>query len=260
MYNISRYYYMTDRIVEDKIYFTNDLHDKTLQELIGFNLSDTNSLNSKINSLEYKKYFAIPKSQVIHLSTTYPGLLIGSGYSHPALTGEDDKIDSDYQLGFFFDHTTGMPVIPGSSVKGKLKSVFPKNKNDVYYESKLNYIKSILEEKNISIPNLESDWKEIFFERKQVFFDAYITKAPSKLFEDDYITPHPRLFGNPTPLKFLKIAPEVQFTFQFRLKEYSLEKPIIDAGQIKEIFKQIILDFGMGAKTNVGYGNFKEVK
>ncbi|MDZ7743476.1 MAG: RAMP superfamily CRISPR-associated protein [Bacteroidota bacterium] len=42
------------------------------------------------------------------------------------------------ELGFFFDHTTGLPMIPGSSVKGSLRSAFMKDKGG--------YVKSILKE------------------------------------------------------------------------------------------------------------------
>jgi len=50
-------------------------------------------------------------------------LLVGSGYNHPKLDG-----DEDYQLGFFFDHTTGMPLIPSSSIKGVIRSLFTEEK------------------------------------------------------------------------------------------------------------------------------------
>jgi len=53
------------------------------------------------------------------LETSYPGLLIGTGYSHQSGAKET------HILGFFFDHTTGMPVIPGSSIKGAIRAVFP---------------------------------------------------------------------------------------------------------------------------------------
>lgn len=53
------------------------------------------------------------------LETTYPGLLIGTGYSHETGTA------GEFKLGFYFDHTSGLPVIPGSSIKGILRSAFP---------------------------------------------------------------------------------------------------------------------------------------
>lgn len=57
----------------------------------------------------------------LRLFTTYPGLLVGSGYSF----GTGVKEGNELKLGFYFDHTTGMPLIPGSSVKGLLRSAFP---------------------------------------------------------------------------------------------------------------------------------------
>src|SRR5690554_3416875 len=50
------------------------------------------------------------------LYTTYPGLLIGSGYQH------ESGGENEFKIGFFFDYTTGLPQIPGSSVKGVLRS------------------------------------------------------------------------------------------------------------------------------------------
>ena len=56
---------------------------------------------------------------IIKLTTTYPGLLSGVGISH-----ETGKL-GEFKLGFSFDHTTGLPYLPGSTVKGNLRHVFP---------------------------------------------------------------------------------------------------------------------------------------
>jgi len=57
--------------------------------------------------------------------------------------------------------------------------------------------------------------------------------------------------------RFLKIAPGVTFTFQFKLHDFFLNGDmVLSKANIKEIFKQILLDFGIGAKRNVGYGAF----
>lgn len=55
----------------------------------------------------------------LRLKVQNPGLLPGSGYPHE-VGGK-----GEFKLGFSFDHTTGLPVLPGSSVKGVLRSVFP---------------------------------------------------------------------------------------------------------------------------------------
>lgn len=71
------------------------------------------------------------------MNTTYPGLLIGSGLAHE--TGDLGEL----KIGFSFDHTTGMPIIPGSSIKGAIRGVFPQfDKNSkqpwtIDYESEM---------------------------------------------------------------------------------------------------------------------------
>lgn len=53
------------------------------------------------------------------LKTAYLGLMTGTGIAHETgLVGE-------FKNGFMFDYTTGMPYLPGSSVKGALRSAFP---------------------------------------------------------------------------------------------------------------------------------------
>ena len=183
-------------------------------------------------SQNYQNIFEIDGAETFTLTTTYPGLLVGSGYSHPKLKENNE----DFQLGFFFDHTTGLPLISGSSVKGLLRSVIKQKEfmQDMY-------------QKTVSL--------DIFEDNKTVFYDTFILATKntnSKIFGTDYITSHYSneengMFKEPNPVKFLKVLPEVTFKFQFKApKEYV------------ELFKAIILDFGLGAKTNVGYGKFKE--
>ncbi|HQO51091.1 MAG TPA: type III-B CRISPR module RAMP protein Cmr6, partial [Bacteroidales bacterium] len=105
---------------------------------------------------------------------------------------------------------------------------------------------------------------------RDIFFDAYLVstqhpaiyrssyKNQKSFIGDDYITPHvnrkkPEMspFTNPIPLMFLKILPEVTIQFQFDVKEGLLTKE-----QKEELFRRMLLDFGIGAKTNVGYGQF----
>lgn len=61
-----------------------------------------------------------PSQHGFELYTTYPGLTTGTGLPH-GIKGEDD----DFKIGSYFDYTTGLPTLPGSSVKGVLRSMFP---------------------------------------------------------------------------------------------------------------------------------------
>ena len=137
---------------------------------------------------------AIPGTESFSLTTIYPGLITGSGYNHPAGERESDS-SSDFQMGFYFDHTTGMPVIPGSTVKGILKSVFPKNEDKEIIQEKIKYINGLLDNKfEITIDN----WQNLF-EKGNIFYDAFISSVPQdgRIFAEDYITPHKNILKIP---------------------------------------------------------------
>jgi CRISPR-associated protein Cmr6 len=274
--NLSHYHYMRNKGVmnpenRDQIRWNNDLDKISYGDMVNINPA---------------KYLEFPTKHKFDLKTTYPGLLIGSGYAHPALyKPKSEEDDGDFQIGFFFDHTTGLPVIPGSSIKGAIRSVFPKEKDDSKkIKSKLSYINSILFERK-GIPLIdENNFMTVFFQRKQVFFDAFISQVtenvsffkpagikdkknkpiqePQKerhLFADDYITPHKCIFKEPKPIRFLKIAPGVTFTFQFKLRNYNETGALeLKSDDILTVFKMIILDFGLCAKRNVNYGQFED--
>lgn len=245
--------------------FGKELDKKEIKEILGLAANQLNS-TAKICSIQYSQYFKIPDATHFTLKTTYPGLIIGAGYNHPAGEIREDN-SSDFQLGFYFDHTTGMPVITGSTVKGILKSVFPKNgDSEEIKREKLQYINGLLKTttgKEILLN--DNNWERLF-EKGNIFFDAFISAIPSdgKIFAEDYITPHHPgdpmgIFKNPIPIRFLKIAPDVTFTFQFKLKESCFENnQKVDRNQKLDLFKKIIVDFGIGAKRNVGYGNLTD--
>jgi CRISPR-associated protein Cmr6 len=57
----------------------------------------------------------------------------------------------------------------------------------------------------------------------------------------------------------VKVLPEVQFEFAFQLKN-SQVLPALTAANKLDLFQQILLDLGVGAKTNVGYGQFESIE
>lgn len=184
------------------------------------------------NEQNYKKSEVATHTFI--MKTGYPGLLIGTGNPHAIGAKENDA----FKVGFSFDYTTGQPYIPGSSVKGMLRSCF---KNGVVGE-----ILGINDKEKINMIE-----KEIFDECKDVFFDAVIYDGDShrKILGEDYITPHKDAIKNPIPIKILKILPDVKIEFRF-----ALQPGIIDAEEKKELFAKLLEIFGIGAKTNVGYG------
>ena len=169
--------------------------------------------------------------------TTYPGLLLGSGNSHtlPGIKGQAT-------LGFHFDYTSGLPIIQGSSIKGVLRSAFK------HWE----YIEDLL--LNDSKLNSESSIKDLeteIFDTNDIFFDATLLHSNEKILGDDFITPHADELKEPNPIRFIKVLPNLSFRFDFELSD-----GLISKSEKVELFKAILEDLGIGAKTNVGYGKF----
>ncbi|MDR3085294.1 MAG: type III-B CRISPR module RAMP protein Cmr6 [Christensenellaceae bacterium] len=196
----------------------------------------------------------------------------------------NSRVKEYIKLGFYLDYTTGLPVIPGSTVKGALRSVFRQHLA-AGKEEAWEYIKELCKVCNIdgvqskeAVEQLESS---IFGEwvsnagkpdlpLRDVFYDAVPVLASQSglLLNIESITPHnpgcgslTRLLQEPTPLKLLKVRPEVCFLFRFGLKDTNptAESPLCVLADAKlELFKRILLDFGIGAKTNVGFGVLEE--
>lgn len=187
--------------------------------------------------------------QEIVLYTTYPGLLIGSGNEHHLAK------DGALKLGFSFDHVTGLPYIPGSSVKGMLRACFPGDKKTAEEsEGYENYIRDILEEPKLDVQALKRD----IFEGNDVFLGAFPEVTENgKLLGLDYITPHKDQFKGPNAISFLKVMPNVQFHFCFLLND---AEGLISAEEKRKLFETLLLDMGIGAKTNVGFGRFSKYR
>jgi len=230
------------------------------------------------NTLSYIKQ-PLNNLNNFELFTTYPGVLCGTGYGH------DTKAKGDFKIGFFFDHTTGQPILPGSSVKGILRSLFEcdldAKGNEKTGEKSVAVLKFIFLEaieickdeslktelteikEHLSEAVISKTKKAIFGGQDQIgadiFFDAVINfekLGNERFLSNDFITPHQHdLLKNPVPLMFLKVLPNVPFQFRFKLSNDGWTTDVKEA-----IFKTILLTIGAGAKTNVGYGQFSETK
>lgn len=198
--------------------------------------------------------------------TIYPGLVIGLGLSHGT------PAESDLKCGFQFDYATGLPVIPGSSVKGVIRSVFPDldgKAEDERNQQKIRYIAHLVHQQGIGLQPERMDstvrqlTKQIFEHddagRKgvDVFMDAILTgPATGPFLADDFLAPH-KGHKDPVPIQFLKVLPGIQFTFYFKLTPFCIDGKAVDK---LALFRKILEDVGVGAKTNVGYGHLKAVE
>ena len=198
------------------------------------------------------------KYKEFELFTSYPGLLLGTGYEH------DISAKSGITCGFSLDYVTGLPVIPGSTLKGMLRSYFPE-KGKVNEQEKKELIKSVMTQndnfKSENIP-YEKLVNDIFEEdgKTDIFMGAYpIISDKEKIFAKEYITPHKGL-QDPNPIMLLKVRANVKYRFIFMLKDSTGDNGDIwlSADEKAELFKKLILIGGIGAKTNIGFGRFVE--
>lgn len=229
-----------------------DEHNDNLKEQSKFSIAQTiiPSLPNNVANCQFE------------LATCYPGLITGIGISHSSGQKNEAK------LGLSFDHTTGLPFIPGSSVKGLLRSIFPGPRKDNEKE-RCDFIREKIE-KDLSDDEIKRLWVDIFgsdnkdkdnhIQGSDIFFDAFPIDSKNGLLDLDYITPHTRSeFSEPTPIQFMRIKSEVTFRFSFKFSKTKLSKNVTIMPDDKEkLFKEILTTVGIGAKTNVGYGQLKE--
>lgn len=236
----------------------NLMFNKTYYEKLGCRTDELESDIAEKNKSIFRTVFDPEKDFVpsalsrsdekFRLMTTYPGLLIGTGNPH----GTGDA-DADINTGFSFDYVTGQPYIPGSSVKGIMRS---------YFETpeKRRAIAEILR----AIDGVERDDEQIveirddIFNGRDIFFDAVVARGGyyGEIVGPDYLTPHKSPVSDPIPIHIIKIIPDVVFEFRFRFCDDGL----LPRSTKTELFKAILMYFGAGAKTNTGYGRFTEVR
>lgn len=216
----------------------------------------SDGINSYFISLKLDKYkVLLPLTtlqqepvQESQLFTTYPGLATGIGTMHE--TGEK----GEFKLGLAFDHTTGLPFIAGQSVKGLLRSVFRDYPS--FVEGYLAGIKkSSLQVNDLINEIFEGKMKDrkLSVYQRDIFCDAFVTSSShteGTFLGSDFITHHPTQFTDPNPVQFLKVLPNVGLQFNFQPKDNGT----LSVKEKTGLFIEILATFGIGAKTNVGYG------
>jgi CRISPR-associated protein Cmr6 len=235
--------------------FVFDGIERINNEIIGSNF-ESNHLNAQLLLIGNESFT---------LTTKYPGLLVGAGYDH------ETHSDKEFKLGFSFDFTTGLPIIPGASVKGILRSAFRKKVNNQEYGLVLALLQEI--KKEIAFEQCvkletelfgDTEENSISMSSRDIFHDAIIDPCHTGLFmANDFITPHRNrnnpemsIYTNPIPLQLLKIKSNVPIRFQFEMKQRDNE--ILTMEERRKFYEATLRLLGVGAKTRVGYGKFKQ--
>ena len=163
----------------------------------------------------------------------YPGLLTGINMMIAGGTHEDVDVD------FSIDPATGQPVVHGWTLKGLLRSHFT------------NRAAAVAEIAGLSIEQVK-ELKKDLFDGNDVFFGAVVFDGDDnhRILDLDFFCHHSIYpTADPTPLRILKLMPNVRLEFRFILHD-----GVITADETFALIKELLLVFGVGARTNVGYG------
>lgn len=157
--------------------------------------------------------------------------------------------ESPLEVGLTVHHTYGMPVIPGSAIKGMCRRGASK----------------LVAERKVTLEQFSALFGDTGSASCLVFYDGWYDpeSVDGKPFHRDVITVHhpdyykkkgdvcPTDFDDPTPVPFLVVRRHAKFLFV-------IGAPSKEWGKFAtELLRWCLENLGVGAKTNAGYGYFK---
>jgi CRISPR-associated protein Cmr6 len=278
------------------VYDENDANKNVAEQAI----INRNNLLLRNHIIENQEYHSSTAENSFKLKTQYPGLVTGIGMKHETSIKGELKLGMyfDYTCGMpcipassvkgalrsafpqFDKHKKTDDKHKKTDDKIKKAKAFilnqmlaelkvdgfvPLAKLEDMMDEQYKKIKDIEEEifdgKNKDPENKDKNGvmkSHLSIYEKDIFHDAFIVNGDSKgrILADDAITHHPHPLKNPNPVLFLKIPSGICIKFNFDLKQGT----ILKAKEKLDLFKEIILYYGIGAKTNVGYGQFETAK
>lgn len=189
-------------------------------------------------------------------------LVIGMGLPHPTETG------------FLLDRFTGVPYLPGSTVKGLLRAT-AREVTSEDWEVDLGDDQNFWQDELETVFGKTSTGDETLASRGTcVFFDAFPEAWPE--LEVDILTPHyskyyragdgdqdqkifPGDWEKPGPVMFLTVATETPFCFPVRFLGPQDKRDDV-LGRIERLLTIALSWLGVGGKTQAGYGFFAEAE
>ncbi|MEW6243541.1 MAG: type III-B CRISPR module RAMP protein Cmr6 [Bacillota bacterium] len=168
--------------------------------------------------------------------------------------------ESPLEVGLKLNHTYGVPVIPGSALKGLCRRTARLLlDNGTLTKEQFDVIFGKVEEKNDSQIAREKSAASYI-----VFWDAWFDpdSAGGRPFWQDVVTVHhpeyyrtegkkwPTDFDDPNPVPFVIVRPGSRFLFTISAPDATW------ASFVASLMKWGLLELGIGGKTNAGYGRF----
>lgn len=189
---------------------------------------------------------------------------------------------SVYEVGLTLHHIYGIPYIPGSAIKGLTRSwMIQSHFNNDEGEA-------LGKKEFCDLFGCPAEWKDdekkkhqSFYEKNKgdynlpgerqgniAFFDAFPTQPPT--IEEDVMNVHypdyyrgetpPTDFQSPKPIAFLTVAAGTSFQFMLGIKTNGSDQDDYYAKLLNKaeiLLKEALTQYGIGAKTAVGYGYFQ---
>jgi CRISPR type III-B/RAMP module RAMP protein Cmr6 len=180
--------------------------------------------------------------------------------------GGETVLETDLTL----HHLYGIPVIPGSALKGLTRAYAASEKKQFFVPSKASEEERRASEK---VEDDHPDLKSIFGEQDKagtvIFFDAMPVHGKAQ-YEVDVMNPHypdyyrsleskkitpPANDQSPNPVMFLTVA-HTTFAFAIAPRDPHNEKHRADATEARTWLREALQKYGVGGKTSAGYGYF----
>lgn len=166
-------------------------------------------------------------------------LLVGSG------------IPSILEVGMCLSRNYGIPIIPSSSIKGAFSKYF----TDFSPLSEKEYLRVFGE--SMVDPNENEKGSVIFLDAYPVSELRFSLDIVNSHFQPYYMDGKiPNDWYNPVPVQYITVG---QGVFRFTLlSEKRLDDVLV--AKLTFAFKDMLRRYGIGAKTNYGYGRFEETE
>lgn len=191
------------------------------------------------------------------------------------------------ETGITLHHVTGLPIIPGSALKGMTRayalfSVAAAGGRDASNEVMLTQLEEQLADADYSINKFDASMQEAvqFFRHAfgttqeagwLVFYDAIVSgwdEYVSNIYDIDIMNPHfgkyyssdgkqaPSDDENPIPIKFITVSAGIRFGFAMGVRA-GITLAQVEEDTYRNWFISGLTEMGVGAKTRSGYGMFE---
>lgn len=269
------YFRYTDTFVADEKKYDNITRNiKTILEPIS-----ESSYEDYINAICIEN---IEKNHLIEAKVGGQGLIVGGSnidYSELEINPLDQnnplKINNFFQNSLQFDYTLGHVYVPGSSIKGALRAYI--HEGSTRLQSVYKKLSATNEDITSVIESMERDLFDANENEPVIYYDSFITGIPistnenSKkyvIYNSEFITPHVKdvenekidLLHTPNPLYILKVVNGAMLNINIQVPTWMIEKySELGVDIYEDILVPAFEELGVGAKTNTGFGHFKEV-